>query len=44
MTRNLYRTLNNYDYSDQNIEIIKQYLQSNILPSIFLITKNEDIS
>ena len=35
MTRNLYRTLNNYDYSDQNIEIIKQYLQSNILPSSF---------
>ena len=35
MTRNLYRTLNNYDYSDQNIEIVKQYLQSNILPSSF---------
>ena len=28
MTKNLYRTLNNYDYSDENIEIIKQYVLS----------------
>ena len=39
MSKNLYRTLNNYDYSDENIEIIKNYVQNNILPSSFTYYK-----
>ena len=31
--RDLLNTLNNYDWSDENIEIVKRYILNGVLPS-----------
>ena len=51
MTTNLYRKLNNYDYSSENLDIIIDYLENGTIPDDFseekeqrFITMFEDFS
>ena len=41
MSRNIYRKLNTLDFSDENIQIIINYLTNNSLPSSFAAYKKK---
>ena len=41
MTTNLYRKLNNYDYSSENLDIIIDYLENGTIPDDFSEEKEQ---